>query len=118
MLDPNGPECFSDGFLEDCDEWGNCEVSWWGYSEPTEVTGEWIDPLNTSKAVVNQTSNNYDPMSDTFFRTVTHCNESGGDLMTRGGLSIGNRSFAFEGIDTQGGSYYWLRHCNDQQTEK
>lgn len=118
MLDPNGPECFSDGFLEDCDESGNCEGSWWGYSEPTEVTGEWIDPLNTSKAVVNQTSNNYDPMSDTFFRTVTHCNESGGDLMTRGGLSIGDRSFAFEGIDTQGWSYYWLRRCNDQQTEK
>jgi hypothetical protein len=118
MPNPNTPECFSDGFREDCDPFGNCEVSWWGYTGPTEVTGEWMEPLNTTKAVVNQTSESYDPWSDTFSRTVTHCNERGGDLMTRGGFAIGNREFPFEGIATQGCSFYGLRSCNDQQTER
>jgi len=118
MLDPNAPECFTDGFREDCDPSNNCEMSWWGYTVPTEVTGEWIDPLNTSKAVVNQTYESYDPWSETFYKTVTHCNERGGDHMTSGGFAIGVREFPFEGLDTDGWNFYWVRSCNDHQTEK
>jgi hypothetical protein len=118
MLDPNGPECFSDGFREDCDPFGNCEMSWWGYTGPTEVTGEWMDPLNTSKAVVNQTSESYDPWSGTSYKTITHCNESGGDVMANGGFAIGPREFPFEGFATQGWSFYSLRSCNDQNTQR
>jgi hypothetical protein len=116
-LHPNGPECESDGFIEECDAFGFCDTTPWGFNDPTEVTGEWIDPMNTSKAVVNRTDKYYDPWSETSHRTVSHCNESNGDLMTRGGFSIdvgrAIRHFPFEGVDTQGWNHYWLRSCNE-----
>jgi hypothetical protein len=118
MIHPNGPECYSDGIFEECDAFYNCERRPWGISNPTEVTGEWIDPMNTSTVIVNQTDKYYDPWSETSQRSMVHCNESGGNVMTDGGFSIGIRHFPFEGFDTQGWSQYWLRSCNNSYQAK
>ena len=117
VLDPNGPECFSEGFREDCDAEFNCEVIPWPYVDPTEVTGEWMEPLNTIKNVVNQTFESFDPWSGASSRTMSHCIERGGELMNQGGFWIGNREFVFEGQGTPGWSHYWLRSCNDKYSE-
>jgi len=124
VLHPNGPECDSGGQIEVCDESGNNCVFLqpWGFSDPTVVTGEWIDSLNTSKVVENRIDNFYDPWSETSHRTVTHCNENWGDLMTQGGFSIESgpriRHFPFQGIDTPGWSFYSLRSCNNNLKAK
>jgi hypothetical protein len=122
MVHPSGPECQSDGFIEECDEFHNCEWRPWGFPDPTEITGSWIDPINTSKVIVNQTDDYYDPGSGTSHKSKVHCNESGGQIMTDGGFSIdlGNaiRQFWFDGFDTQGWSHYWLRSCNNRYEEK
>jgi hypothetical protein len=116
-LHPGSPECDSSGFIEECDASWNCEWTPWGFPEPTVVTGEWIDPMNSSKAVVNRTDNFFDPWSETSSKIVNHCNEQWGELMAQGGFSIDLgtrvRHFPFEGFDTQGWSHFWLRSCNE-----
>lgn len=122
MVYPNGPECHVDGFIEECDEFHNCEWRPWGFPDPTGITGNWNDPINTSKVIVNQTDDYYDPGSGTSHKSKVHCNESGGQIMTDGGFSIdlGNaiRQFWFDGFNTQGWSHYWLRSCNNRYEEK
>jgi hypothetical protein len=117
VLHPDGPECGSWGMIEDCDPSGNCVPQAWGFSNPTIVTGKWLDPMNASKGVVNWRHDYYDPWSETSDRTVEHCNENWGGLMARGGFSIefGGRSrdFPFEGLDTQGWTDFWVRSCNN-----
>jgi hypothetical protein len=112
-LHPNGPECSSQGMIEECDALWQCEFRPWGFSDVTVVTGEWTDPINTSKAVVNRTGNYYDFWTGMFHRTVTHCNENWGDTMASGGFSIGPRYFPFEGMDVPGWSHYSLWSCNN-----
>lgn len=89
-----------------CDAFWNCEWTPLGFPEPTVVTGEWIKPMNASKAVVNRTDSFYDPWSETSYKTVNHCNENWGDLMSKGGFTfdLGTRvrHFPFEGFDAQG----------------
>lgn len=117
VLHPDSPECDSWGSIEECDASWNCEQTPWGFPEPTVITGEWLDPLNTSKAVINRTDSFYDPWSEVFYKTVNHCKENWGDLMSQGGFTIDFatriRHFPFEGYDTQGWSNFWLRSCND-----
>jgi len=117
-LHPNGPECSSHGIIEECDALWQCETRPWGFSDPTVVTGDWNDPINSSKAVVNRTDNYYDFWTETSHRTVTHCNENWGDMMASGGFSIDDRHFPFEGMDVPGLSYYSLRSCNNNFKEK
>jgi hypothetical protein len=118
ILDPNGPECGTDGFIEECDEFQNCEWSPWGFGEPTEVAGEWLNPINTTRAVVNHSATFYDPWSGMTQLFRIHCNENGADLMADGGFSIGIRDFPFNGFETQGGNNYWLRACNNHDKIK
>ena len=122
VLHPNGPECDSWGVREDCDASGNCGSQARGFPEPTIITGEWIDPVNTSNAVVNRTDDFFDPWSETSHRVVNHCNERGRDVMTSGGFSVdfgtAVRHFPFEGFDTQGWTHYWLRSCNNNSKVK
>lgn len=117
VLDANSPECESWGMVEDCDPWGQCISGPWEVTEVAVVTGEWIDPTNTSKAVINRTDEFFDPWSETTQRFVTHCNEDWGELMAEGGFTIDFggrvRDFPFEGYDTQGWSNVWLRSCNE-----
>lgn len=122
VLNPDNPECHTYGERVDCDAFGNCEVTHGGFESPIEVTGEWINPINTAKVISNHTNTFYDPWSETSHRSMMHCNENGGDMMTRGGFSINSafrdRHFSFDGFDTQGWSHYWLRSCNDDHTQK
>jgi hypothetical protein len=122
VLHPDGPECDTWGILEDCDALGICVPRPWGFSDPTVVTGAWIDPINTSKVVVNHTDNFFDSWTETSHKIVSHCNENWGDVMSRGGFSLGfgnrTRDFPFEGLDTQGWTNYWLRSCNDNSKVK
>ena len=122
VLDPDNPECHTYGVWVNCDALNNCEVAYRGFENPIEVTGEWIDPINTANVVANHTNNFYDPWSETSYRLMTHCKENGGDMMARGGFSINSaareRYFPFEGFDTQGWSHYWLRSCNENSKEK
>ena len=86
ILHPDGPECNSWGMIKDCDANDDCEPpAPWSFSDPTVVTGEWLDPINTSKVVVNRKNDFFDPWSATSHKTVEHCNESWGDVMSRGG---------------------------------
>lgn len=121
-LDPDNPECHTYGMRVDCDAFDNCEVTYRGFENPIEVTGEWINPINTANVIANHTNNFYDPWSETSYRLMAHCNENGGDMMARGGFSINSaareRYFPFEGFDTQGWSHYWLRSCNENYKEK
>lgn len=122
ILHPDGPECDSWGIIEDCDQWGNCVPQPWGFSDPTVVTGAWIDPMNTSKGVINWQHDFYDPWSETSQKIVEHCNENLGEIMARGGLSLefGGRirDIPFEGFDTQGWTQYWLKSCNSNSKVK
>lgn len=117
VLDANSPECESWGMVEDCDPWGYCESGPWPITEIAVVEGAWLEPLNTSKVVVNRTDNFFDPWSETTQKIVNHCNENWGDVMAQGGFSIDFngrvREFPFAGFDTQGWSSFWLRSCND-----
>jgi len=118
ILHPENPECETYGEWVQCDAFGNCDFVPRGFEGPTEVTGEWIQPINTGKAVVNLTNEFYDPWSETSYRSMVHCNENGGDMMKHGGFSIGIRFFPFDGFATQGGSHYWLRSCNNDFKQK
>jgi len=122
VLHPDNPECHTYGERVDCDAFDNCEVTHRGFENPIEVTGEWINPINTAKVIANHTNDFYDPWSETFYRSMMHCNENGGDMMARGGFSINSASreryFPFEGFDTQGWSNYWLRSCNNDNKQK
>lgn len=115
LLDPENPECYSDGYILRCDEFHNCNEQPWGLMEPTEVTGEWLDPIDTSKAVVSHENTFYDPWSNTYHQVRRNCNERTGGLMEDGGFSIGTRHFPFRGFGTQGWSHYWVRACNDHE---
>ena len=118
VLDPDSPECQTYGERVDCDALGNCDYAQSGFVGPLEVTGEWIQPINTTKRVMNETSIVYDPWSETAQRSMVHCNENGGDMMKRGGFYIGFRYFPFDGFATQGWTNYWLRSCNNDYKEK
>ena len=127
VLHPDGPECNSWGMIEECDPFGNCEPTEpWRFSDPTVVTGEWMDPIDSSKAVINRQHDFFDPWSETSHKTVEHCNENSGHVMARGGFSLefGSfppnpiRHFPFEGFDTQGWTHYWLRSCNNNSKVK
>ena len=118
VLDPDSPECETYGERVDCDADGNCDHAQSGFVSPQEVTGEWIQPINTAKRVMNETNIFYDPWSETAQRSMLHCNENGGDMMKRGGFYIGFRYFPFDGFATQGWSNYWLRSCNNAYKEK
>ena len=117
VLHPEGPECSTYGYIEDCDEFWNCTYTDWGFPEPTILTGEWLEPMNTSKVMANRTDSFFYPWTETSYKVVNHCNERNGDTMSQGGftLDLGSRvhHFPFEGFDTQGWSGYWLRSCND-----
>jgi hypothetical protein len=118
VLDPNSPMCQSDGFIEDCDDNQNCQWQPWAFDAPTEIAGEWLDPINSARAVVNHSTTFYDPWSDRTQRLRIHCNENGADLMADGGFSIGPRIFPFQGFETQGGNNYWQRACNNHDKVK
>ena len=118
LLDPNSPECETSGWRVDCDPAGNCNSAPRGFENPIEVTGEWIQPINTWKAVMNQTNTSYDPWSETSYGSKVHCNENGGDMMARGGFFIGPRNFPFDGFETQGWSTYSLRSCIENSKAK
>ena len=121
-VNPSNPGCFVDGYIEECDAQFNCTWQPWSFPDGTVITGNWIKPINTSKAIVNQTDSVYDPWFDRTYKSAIHCNETGGQMMADGGfiLEIGSRvrSFWFDGFDTQGWSHYWLRSCNDRHEEK
>ena len=86
VLNPNISECETSGWRVDCDPSGNCNSAPRGFENPLEVTGEWIQAINTWKAVENQTNTSYDPGSETSHRSMMHCNKNGGDMMARGGF--------------------------------
>lgn len=118
LLDPVSPQCETYGERWDCDASGSCEFAPRGFENPTEVTGEWIEPISTRKLVVNETNEFHDPESGAVQRSKIHCNENAGDMMTQGGFYVGPRDFPFEGFATQGWSNYWLRSCNNDYKEK
>ena len=127
VLHPDGPECDSWGMTQSCAGVDNCEPPEpWRFPDPTVVAGEWIDPINTSKAVINRTHDFLDPWSETSHKIVEHCNENWGDVMARGGFSLefGTfppnpvRYFPFEGFDTQGWTNSVLRSCNNNSKAK
>ena len=118
LLDPESPECETSGHFVECDSDGNCVVADRGFERLLEVTGEWSQPINTAKILTNETYNSVDPWSGTSHKSTMHCNQNGGDTMTRGGFYIGPRYFPFEGFNTQGWSNYWLRSCNSNQQQK
>ena len=118
ILDPNSPECDTFGERVDCDAFGNCDYAQRGFEDPLEVAGEWIQPINTAKRVVNETNTFYDPWSETMQKSMVHCNENGGDMMQHGGFFLGPRDFPFDGYATQGWSNFWLRSCNNDYKQK
>jgi hypothetical protein len=118
VLDPNSPSCHSDGFIEDCDEFQNCDWRPWSFGGPLELAGEWLEPINSTRAVVNHSATLYDPWSNTSQQVRIHCNEDGSDLMADGGFSIGTRYFPFQGFETHGWNNFWLRACNNHDKVK
>lgn len=117
VLDAYSPECDTWGTVENCEPMGPCVPEPWTHTEYGVVTGEWLDPINSSKVVVNRVDTYFDPWSETTQKIVNHCNEDWGDLMAQGGLFVqfGERvrEFPFTGFDTQGWSAFWLRSCNE-----
>jgi len=120
VLDPDSSECETYGERVDCDAFGNCDYAQRGFENPVEVTGEWTQPTNTAKRVMNETNTFYDPWSETEQRSMVHCRENGGDMMKLGGFNIGPRAryFPFDGYATQGWSNFWLRSCNNDYKQK
>jgi hypothetical protein len=117
-LNPDSPECETDGERRLCDAPDDCVIEQRGFERPFEVAGEWIQPINTRKLVANEASISFDPWSETSHRSMMHCNENGGNMMTSGGFSVGSRYFPFEGFDTQGWSHSWRRSCNNDHRQK
>ena len=119
-LDPAAPGCYSDGqrVTWDPDPLIGYQFFPYGYSEPREVVGEWLDPMSYSKSISNRRDRFHDGWSDTTSTVVRNCKESFGDLMQDGGFSLGPQFHPFEGSEGPAWSFFQIMTCNENNMQR
>jgi hypothetical protein len=118
-LDPAAPGCYSGGERTTFDPIiGIPQTTPWGYSDPREVVGEWLDPMNYSNSISNRRERFHDGWSDTSGTAVRNCKESFGDLMQDGGFSTGPQFHPFEGSEGPAWSFFQTMTCNENNMQR
>ena len=85
---------------------------------PRAIAGEWIDPFSFGTSMWNQKDSYHDGWSGATSTAIYQCQGKWGDMMTRGGFSINNRFYAFEGPDGPTWSSYNVSSCNDHSVQR
>lgn len=116
-LDPEGLGCNSYGYLESWDPVNEYQSVPWSFPGPREVSGEWADPFSYMQSIAIHKDTYYDGWSETRSTGAQQCHHIWGDMMTRGGFSIGIRSYAFEGPEGQAWGGFSLNSCNEHNRQ-
>jgi len=119
IIDSSTPGCQSYGVRTTSNPVNGYHQEPYEFFGLTVVSGEWRDPMTSGKAVINRRESYYDPWSQTTRDIKQHCNESWGDMMSKGGFSVSGEAphsqttHIFEGYDPTGWSSFNVMRCND-----